>query len=258
MKILAALALLAAGTVTAVVLWLRDPESKSPGALQPDEKKSDSPAAKDHPKTKAEPVALTQGKTAQEPKQTPGEFRFTDDIVGRRLAEYLPPELASIKPAVRKPLALPGPRFLEKPEAPLEMPPLAPIRPALPSRPPAKPANPVEEAPLDKTFALPQLPEAIEFPTSPLARIAGPNAEAPLPLPILAQPNRDRAALGDPSLDHSIATALSAPMPVRTQPVPFAPMNLPNPFEHHGPARLRTTPPEDTTPPLVTPRPPGK
>src|SRR2546421_39995 len=77
----------------------------------------------------------------------------------------------------------------------------------------------------------PVLPEAVELPTGPLVRLPSVDARETIPLPILAQPQRDRASLADPTIEASMAAALGEITPHRLLPVPFAPLNLPDPFE---------------------------
>ena len=54
-----------------------------------------------------------------------------------------------------------------------------------------------------------------------------------------------------------MAAALQKQTPARTQPVPFTPLNLPDPFENVRVGRLQNPPDEDNQPPPVpvqTPR----
>lgn len=221
------------------------------------------PAAQDQSsggQTKADTIKPDiKGKPSQPPTPAKSEgFAFTQDSLGQRLAELLPPELESIKKPGRKPLTLPPPRWLEQPEVSMPSFQWVPIRPEAAARDNAKPVNPREDAPLARQWESPNLPEVAAFPTSGLIRLPTIDVESPLPLPILANPSRDRVSLADPTQDASLAAALAAQMPLRTDAVPFSPMNLPNPFEHHGPAKLRNPPPEDPIPAVSTPRLPTK
>jgi len=173
----------------------------------------------------------------------------------KRLAELLTPGVrAADAPAHHGP----APRLSGRPAPPLEAPlPRAnvapPALPAVPAKAIApRPAH--EDVPLVRSFGAPQLPQAIEFATGPLLRLWSEPVNEPLPVPILGTGVRDRAALGDPSLEASVAATQTAVSVTRTQPVPFQPHNLPNPFEHAEAVRVRTPHAELPTPAL-TPRP---
>ena len=60
-----------------------------------------------------------------------------------------------------------------------------------------------------------------------------------------------RRAIQEKSLETSQAAALSPVRPRRTQPVPFAPLNLPDPFEHIRYGGLRNPPEESDQPPAI-------
>lgn len=66
----------------------------------------------------------------------------------------------------------------------------------------------------------------------PLVQLPSIDIHQPLPIPILAQPVKDRASLAEPEFEASLDAALQAFTPVRDQPVPFTPLNLPDPFEN--------------------------
>jgi hypothetical protein len=113
-----------------------------------------------------------------------------------------------------------------------------------------------EEAPLSEIGADPARPGATEPPAGPKVRLPSVDVEQPIPLPILAQPHKDRASLADPTLEASVAAALGALTLHRAAPVPFVPINLPDPFEHSEAVRLRYPPDELPMPPPITPRTP--
>ena len=103
----------------------------------------------------------------------------------------------------------------------------------------------------------PKVPKDVALPTKPLIRLPSVDVSTPLPIPILATPVKDRASLGDPAFDASLAAALKRLKPSRDRPVPFEPLNLPDPFEHVRTGQLRNPPAEDPMPPaipLVKPR----
>lgn len=210
-------------------------------------------------KIKPEPKEAAQDKSDPgTPKTMPGDFTFTPDQLGKRLAKYLPPEQASIKTPDQNPKRPAGPDWLERPEVAMPAFQGMPIKPTSPRRPALQPVNPREDVPGVNETTTANLPEPVKLPSGPLARQPGVDLEGPLPLPILAQPTPDRASLGDPSLEASLVAALINVLPTRTLPVPFMAFNLPNPFEFHGSANLRTPPPEEPLPPIALPRTPTK
>jgi hypothetical protein len=94
-------------------------------------------------------------------------------------------------------------------------------------------------------------PKDVELPTKPLIRLPSLDVHTPLPIPILAQQQMDRASLGDPALEASLDAALKRLTPARDRPVPFAPLNLPDPFEHVRSGQLRNPPEENPMPPPI-------
>jgi hypothetical protein len=141
--------------------------------------------------------------------------------------------------------------------------PLPPDSGELPRAPVSSSAKPVqphalpEEAPLTSSQASPILPQRPRLPAGPLVRLPGPDITKPVPLPILATGVTDRAPLTDPSGDASLAAALARPIPIRTTPAPFVPLNVPDPFENRRVAQL-SPPPEDPHPPISVVRTPVK
>jgi hypothetical protein len=148
--------------------------------------------------------------------------------------------------------------ILEQPTVPLSvykgMPPL----PDAPPRKPAAPRPPREEAPLLSFRQDAKVPARPELATAPLLRLLSPNVKEPLPLPILAQPVKDRASLADPTLEASIDAALQPLAPARTNPLPFTPQNLPDPFENVPAGQLRNPPEESASPPIIPLRTPTR
>jgi hypothetical protein len=176
----------------------------------------------------------------------------------KRLAELLEPGAAKEVPFASKPLPRRGSWWIEHPQAPLPVfqgtPPLLPPAPLQTAPPP----HPREEAPLAGYRSEPPAPFAVALPEGSLVRLPAVDVNQPLPLPILAQPQRDRASLADPTYETSIAFALAQVQAIRIGPVPFVPINLPDPFENSQAVRLRFVLEEHPLPPLVTPRPPVK
>src|SRR5207302_661669 len=99
----------------------------------------------------------------------------------------------------------------------------------------------------DKT----QVPKQPELPTKPLIRLPSLDVNTPLPIPILAKPATDRAPLGEPGFEASLDAALKRWTPTRDRPVPFVPINLPDPFEHLRYGQLRDVPEENPVPPVI-------
>jgi hypothetical protein len=118
---------------------------------------------------------------------------------------------------------------------------------------PVRPSLAPEGAPLSHARSEPVPPVALVLPEQPLLRLPSIDLERPLPVPLLAVQVRDRTSLADPSLEASVAAALAPQRPVRTQPVPFAPLNLPDPFELQTQVKPRTTLEESSQPPAIQP-----
>jgi hypothetical protein len=94
-------------------------------------------------------------------------------------------------------------------------------------------------------------PKDVELPTKPLLRLPSVDTTTPLPIPILARPHPDRVSLGDPAMEASLRAALKPLSPSRDQPVPFAAVNIPDPFEHARAGQLRNPPEESSMPPAI-------
>jgi hypothetical protein len=94
--------------------------------------------------------------------------------------------------------------------------------------------------------------------TGPLVRAPALAVDQPIPLPILARPQRDRTSAADAPVETGAGAALTKIDPRRVTPAPFAPLNLPNPFEYSQAIRLRSTVEEPSMPPPTTPRAPAK
>lgn len=171
--------------------------------------------------------------------------------VQQRLIELLTPGAKA--PIAALPSGLPPrvtPRSLENPNVPLTSTELPPPAPPKLSGKPVQPRALPEDTPLVRNFNQPDSPQAVALPSEPLLRLWSPDVNEPLPLPILGSQVRDRASLADPSLEASVAASQAKLNPARTDPVPFQPQNLPDPFEHHQAVRLRNPPDEAPQPPL--------
>src|SRR5262249_31939385 len=154
------------------------------------------------------------------------------------------------------PLHLPGP--LDRKGLEASLPPLAPDLPrsaVTPSAPPARPRPLPEEPPLVRSFFDPLMPQALTLPAGAGVRLPSLALDRPPPLPILAQPQPDRASLEGPTAAFSVGAALAAPLPERSTPAPFIRLVIPDPFEHHQALRGKTPPPEERVPPIAAPLP---
>ena len=170
----------------------------------------------------------------------------------KRLADLLAP--GSSTPAVTfatQPVAWPASKAVIEIAAPMRAIIGTPARLPLPASVAFKPRSVPEGTPLLSFADESKAPKAVELPTKPLIRLPSLDVQTPLPIPILAQPLKDRASLGDPALEASLAAALKPFTPARTRPVPFVPLNLPDPFEHIRHGQLRNPLEESATPPVI-------
>src|SRR5439155_14953385 len=118
-----------------------------------------------------------------------------------------------------------------EPEAPAILPPSTspPLHRRVDNRKKSARAQELADAsPLHDQFALPRLPESPHLPAGPRLRVASPDVNQPIPLPVLGQRAPDRAALDDPTVDVSLALALAISPPLRLVPAPFLRLALPN------------------------------
>ena len=126
-----------------------------------------------------------------------------------------------------------------------------PARLSLSPRKEVKPYAVPETRPLITYRDQPVVPQPIELPATALIRLPAVDVQTPLPIPILAQPQVDRVPLGDPAFEESLGAALRQLSPARDRPVPFTPLNLPDPFENVRTGQLRNPPEESPSPPTV-------
>jgi hypothetical protein len=174
----------------------------------------------------------------------------------KRLDDLLQPG-SKITPPAGAPSKFPGNKTVEKPE------PLPRVYEGTPPKPPLASAGKIygprsvpEGSPPVAFGVLPVLPQEVELPTQALVVLPAVDVESPLPLPLLARPKPDRASLEDTTLEASQAAALRPFVPRRTTPVPFAPLNLPDPFENQRHGGLRRMLDENDQPPATPVRTP--
>lgn len=176
---------------------------------------------------------------------------------GKYLADLLQP--GRKVPALDGPRLFPQPPSLETVNAPLGYFRGLPPRSFLTAQgKPLQPRSLREGLPLASQHGEPRLPEVLVLPAGELVRLPATDVQTPVPLPFLAQPQRDRAPLTDPTMAASLAAVLGELAPARLAPVPFAPINLPDPFENSQVARVRNPPAEQAVPVVVTPHMPPK
>jgi hypothetical protein len=183
---------------------------------------------------------------------TPALAQSASDKVEKRLADLLAPgQGRSAAPSAGQPIAWKAGPIVEaialpiKPFAGLPVPLPAPPRKA------AKPGAVAPESPLVSIHAETSSPQSTQLPTQPLIRLPAVDVHAPLAIPILAQAAKDRASLAEPAFEASLHVAMKPFNAVRDKPIPFAPLNLPDPFEHARYGELRNPPSEDPIPPVV-------
>ncbi len=127
----------------------------------------------------------------------------------------------------------------------------APVRLALPPIKNVVPRPAPEDAPLVSYREQAKGPKDVQLPTKPLIKLPSVDVQTPTPIPILAQPAKDRASLGDPAFQASLDATLKQIAPRRERPVPFTPVNLPDPFENARYGQLRNPPDESPMPPVI-------
>jgi hypothetical protein len=127
----------------------------------------------------------------------------------------------------------------------------APVRLPLQPIKEVKPRPAPEGTPLVSNRDQPKGPKDVELPTKPLIKLPSLDVKTPLPIPILAQPAKDRAPVSDPAMEASLDATLKPITPTRVRPVPFVPLNLPDPFENVRYGQLRNPPEENAMPPVI-------
>jgi hypothetical protein len=172
--------------------------------------------------------------------------------VQKRLTELLAPGSATTASAfTERPVTWKGSKAVEQPVSPIQPYAGLPVRLPKAQGKEVRPHSVPEAQPLLSYREEPKTPQEIELPTSPLLRLTSLDVQTALPIPILAQPQKDRASLGDPAVEASLAAALAPFTPVRDRPIPFQALNLPDPFEHIRTGQLRNPPEENGMPPAI-------
>jgi len=220
----------------------------------------DAPLESDHPLVV---VAQAQPAPTAVPAATPASqesFAFPADKGGQAMGQLLRPPatlpaLADVPPGPRP---LPPPREVAHPAVPLPRNAANPAAPPGPKTAVLRPRALPEDAPLAKQSNQPVVPALRELATGARLQVPSRNVNDPVPLTILGLPLADRVPLDDPTMEASVSAALAVKPPARTEPIPFTPTNLPDPFANAQAVKLRTQPPEQPEPVAATPKTPGK
>jgi hypothetical protein len=176
-------------------------------------------------------------------KASTDDFRLPDDPGGRLVLRVLAP--TEKLPALdrHRQRSHPVPRSLVHPALPLT--PQEVSLPRLPETsllrtPPPQLVPPEPLFGLEESFG--SLPQLLSFPAMDRVRVPSADVNQPVTLPRSAQPVVEKPSFTDPTLDASKSAILSATLPSRETPVPFARESLPDPFENHDTVRLTGMP----------------
>ena len=177
-----------------------------------------------------------------------GTFAFPDDAGGKALAKTLTPSgvtsMLAGAPPQRKERVLP--QYLDAPSPALADASGSMPRLPLPVKKETRPTPLPDRVPTELGALIPQMPPRAEIVTGPLTRQESRDVSKPAELPFLSQrPVADRAPLTDPTIEFTAQSAISATLPLRTEPTGFIRINLPDPFEHAEAAKPRTPVVED-------------
>lgn len=194
-------------------------------------------------------------------------FVFPADKGGKAISEILQPaaRLETLPDVPPGPRPLPPPPSVNQPGVPLSPTLAPPVSPPGPRSVVIRPRMMPEQAPLSDYRATSAVPALGELDSGARIVVAGRDVNQPAPLGLLGLPVFDRVPLDDPTVDASVQSALAGTPPARTDPVPFAPQNLPDPFVNAATVKVRVPPAEGPLPvtgPIRTPpaqqQPPAK
>jgi hypothetical protein len=205
-----------------------------------------------------EPPTAAKVVRGQAEDAEPERFAFPDDAGGELLAKVLPPKDVEATPRHRPP----SPRRITA--SALDEPPVLPLPTCLAVLPrltgddnrlSLRPRLVAEET-LGVSNDAPPLPPTPPMPDNGRIRVPSPDVNRLIPLPLLARPASDRAALDDPTLDASTAAALAAPLPPRGSKAPFLKQTLPDPYDNR---RTDVSTPEESKEfPVASPQTPKR
>ena len=175
-----------------------------------------------------------------------------EDFGSRVVARTLAPRETPKEPVARRTRPLPwhGLDSLERPEVALAAPLTSLISFTPKKRSPSRPRLLAELTPLAEYTAEPAPPQRLDLPPPRLIRTPSRDVNLPIELPVQANWRPDRASLDDPAAEYALESAQAAAAPLRQQPAPFVPINLPEPF----PNRANVASPEPASP-VVAPTP---
>jgi hypothetical protein len=221
----------------------------------------DAPPAPNRGAVEVVQFVTAQAQPAQPAQPAAGDkepFKFPADKGGQALGQLLrPPQqlpaLDGVKPG---PQVLPPPVSVAQPEVPLAPTLAGPLSLPLPKALPLQPHLLTEGAPFSSYRDEPGAPGRRELAAGALIELPRLDLSRPVPLGYLGLQLPDRVPLEDPTGDASVDAALAGNPPARVEPVPFAPQNLPDPFQNAQTVKVRTPLAEDTTPVSGAPRPP--
>ncbi|MCE9531114.1 MAG: hypothetical protein K8T89_08320 [Planctomycetes bacterium] len=229
-------------------------------AAEPAKTEVPAPKAVEGPKT-AEPAKseVPVAKAVEEPKAAPtGEgFRFADTDAGRLLAKLLSgspvPPLAPLELKTQSERPLPA--YIGFPDMP-SAPSARPARYPMPARIDPKPAASAERVPFDLAEVNLPRPEKIEVPEGKPMTQTRLDIAVPLVVPMLSRYTADRASFEDPTVEFTLQSIVTDKLPLREIVATFLRINLPEPFENAGGARIQTPVAEDPNRSIgETPRP---
>jgi hypothetical protein len=210
---------------------------------------------------KVEPAKVDPKEHAKgAPLAARGSFTFPTDGGGKILAGTLPPKAPaplgplSAKTASERTL----PAYLAAPDAASVPASLAPRLYPQPMRIAARPTPLPDRVPADLAQRELDRPESIVLPVGALTKIDPLDVKPPVALPILARPTGDRAPLDDPTAEFTARSIVNNNLPLRVTLSLFVKVNLPDPFENAGPAKVKVSIPDDPAkalgnPPLLRP-----
>jgi hypothetical protein len=195
---------------------------------------------------------------AQDGEPDAGDFSTPEDAGGAPLAKSLPPKQSKAAESNRPKAVRLSSTSVDWKLPAVTLPPTHSAPPRLPAQPRSSSLRPrlVTAESLNEPPDAPILPQIQALPEWERVRVASADVNEPLSLPILALPVSDRASLDDPTMEASIAAAVSATIPSRTAKAPFLKLTLPDPYDHRR--RLTTTMTESEQPLTATPRIPEK
>lgn len=175
---------------------------------------------------------------------SPAHAQTSSVKASARIRELLDPTNQSVPVAATAPAPRVGPAKIERPESKLPLIDAGPPAISQPILKPVRPASPPEPSIVTATFAEPVFPSPRSLPDGLLYQQIVMDLKSAPPLPYLGAYVKDRISLADPTGEISAQAILKPQSPERANPAPFAPWNLPDPFENWLAIQLRDAWPE--------------